>query len=144
MQNPASKGGVRKASSSAGDLVFLRLQDLLAAVHARFQVDVVRTAKFARAVVFDIGVHVEPVVGAAHARARFRLFTLGDGHGTVPESGLAAHPYGTRERAPVNAARRRWQASNGRIFKPGPSNENGRPEGRPRDAKKKPGPFPAK
>ena len=117
--------------------VCLRLEDLLAAVDACFQVNVVRTAKLARAGVFDIGVHVEPVVRAAHAGAGFRLFTLGDGHGTVQESGYSANPCGTRESAPVNAARTLWQASNGMILRPdlqtkmaGPKAGQGMQEGR--------------
>lgn len=137
-QKTPPRGEVFQAVSSAKDLVFLRLENLFAAVHARFQVDVVRTAKLARGGIFDIRIHVEAIVRAAHTGARLRFLTLGDSHGTIPESGLAAHPCGTRERAPVNAARALWQAPNGRIFSGRPCNEKGRPEGRPRYARRTP------
>src|SRR5271165_6072861 len=58
----------------------LRLQNLAAAIHAAFEVDVVRTSQFARILVLDIGRRFEGVGGAAHAAARGRGFASGDGH----------------------------------------------------------------
>src|SRR5262245_12399451 len=61
--------------------VFLRLQDLLAAVAAALQVDVVRTPEFPRLCVFDVRVLRELVVRPAHAPAGGRGFSLRNGHG---------------------------------------------------------------
>src|SRR5271166_1952065 len=74
---PASDGGA--PGSGLVDRRF-RLQNLAAAIHAAFEVDVVRTAQFARILVLDIGRRFEGVGGAAHAAARGRGFASGDGH----------------------------------------------------------------
>src|SRR5690606_10409313 len=73
------KGRTSRPSISAdaenADLrVFLRRQNLATAVHAGLQVDVVRTAQFARVLVFDVGRTLQSVCGTAHTalgRGRF-------------------------------------------------------------------------
>src|SRR5689334_9279088 len=71
----------RDVSADRGGLSLgLDLEDLTAAVHAGLQVDVVRTAQFARVLVLDIGGTLERVGRAAHATARGRGFSLRNGH----------------------------------------------------------------
>ena len=65
--------------------IVARLKDLTAAVNARFQVHVVRTAQLARIRVFDVGVHRQAVVRTAHTRAGLGFLTLGDCHDGYPE-----------------------------------------------------------
>src|SRR5271165_4562555 len=83
---PASDGGA--PGSGLVDRRF-RLQNLAAAIHAAFEVDVVRTAQFARILVLDIGRRFEGVGGAAHAAARRRGFASGNCHG-FKDSGRTA------------------------------------------------------
>src|SRR6201988_5528349 len=56
------------------------LQHLPALVHAGLEVEVVRTAQLARVLVLDIGGLLQRVGGAAHATARRRGFSAGNGH----------------------------------------------------------------
>jgi hypothetical protein len=70
-------------SGSWASLVFLRRQDLAAAVGAGLQVDVVRALQLAGVSVFDIAVGPERMVRAAHATAGGGDFSLGDGHGLL-------------------------------------------------------------
>src|SRR5690606_29118317 len=70
----------RAGPEPSKDLVFLRRQDLAAAVGAGLQVDVVRALQLARVFVLDIGVRAQGVVGAAHVATRGRYFALRNGH----------------------------------------------------------------
>ena len=69
----------------------LRLQNLSAAIHAALEVDVVRTAQFARILVLDVSWRLEGVGRAAHSAARGRGFASGDGHWW--DSGRAARDF---------------------------------------------------
>src|SRR5882757_4761323 len=59
---------------------FLGLQDLTALVHAALEVEVVRAAEFAGILVLDVSGLLERVRRAAHATARRRGFSAGNGH----------------------------------------------------------------
>jgi len=70
-------------SKTAGSEVlgfFLDLQNLLAAIHAGFKVDMVRATQFARILVFDIGRGSECVSGATHATLGRGSFAFWNGH----------------------------------------------------------------
>src|SRR3954466_9888558 len=60
--------------------LFLGLQDLAALVHAGLEVEVVRTAQFARILVLSVGRLLQGVRRAAHATPRGRCFSSGNGH----------------------------------------------------------------
>src|SRR5690554_1737601 len=80
-ENAAPKDGVSKSRKAAKGLLALRLQDLLAAVHAALQVHMVGTVKLARIRVLDIGRLLQRIGRTAHAALRRGGFPLGDGHG---------------------------------------------------------------
>src|SRR5437016_4481653 len=56
------------------------LQNLAALVHAGLQIEVVRTAQFAGILVLNVSGLLERVRRAAHATARRRGFSAGNGH----------------------------------------------------------------
>src|SRR5712671_4329197 len=58
----------------------LGLQNLTALVHAALEVEVVRAAEFAGILVLDVSGLLERVRRAAHATARRRGFSAGNGH----------------------------------------------------------------
>src|SRR4051812_41111222 len=63
------RAGARQFSARGKSGFGLDLEDLPAAIHAGFQVDVVRPAQFARILVLDIGGLLQRVGGPAHAAA---------------------------------------------------------------------------
>ena len=69
-----------------GDIrtLLLRFDHLSAAVHPRFQIDVMRAVKFTGLFVFDIGFRRQSIMGAAHATLGRCRLTLGDSHGSDP------------------------------------------------------------
>ncbi|SOR28840.1 protein of unknown function [Methylorubrum extorquens] len=82
-RGPRGAVGARAVALRLGGL---HLQNLTAAVHAGLQVDVVRTAQFARVLVLDIGRGLEGVGGAAHAATGGGGLSLRNGHGSVPQA----------------------------------------------------------
>jgi hypothetical protein len=70
----------RGTRRSGVDSLGLRLENLAAPIHAALEVDVVRTAQFARILVFDVRGRLERVGRAAHAAARGGSFASGNGH----------------------------------------------------------------
>jgi hypothetical protein len=77
-------------SEGLKDLVFLRRQNLAAAVGAGLQVDVVRALQLAGVGVFHIAVRPQRMVRAAHATTGGGDFSLGDGHGTLRGLGIGS------------------------------------------------------
>src|SRR4051812_29808171 len=72
----AATGGATSVRSG----VLLGLENLAALVHAGLQVEVVRTAQFARILVFGVGRLLERVGGTAHATPRWRGLSSRNGH----------------------------------------------------------------
>src|SRR3954467_15545805 len=75
---PPAPAFTRNRRDSSG--FFLGLQHLPALVHAGLEVEMVRTAQFAGVLVLDISRLLQRVGGAAHATARRRGFSAGNGH----------------------------------------------------------------
>src|SRR5690606_20564999 len=61
--------------------LFLSLENLTPTIHTALQIDMVRTAKFARVLVLDIGRGLECVSRTAHAALRRRRFSFRYSHG---------------------------------------------------------------
>src|SRR5690606_7743258 len=81
---PANGNGVLKSifgCYAASDL-FLGFEDLTAAIHTALQIDMMRTTKFARVLVLDIGRGLESVSRTAHAALRRRRFSFWYCHGS--------------------------------------------------------------
>jgi hypothetical protein len=79
MAGKAEKGN--RVKPSANGLNFLlRLENLASAILPRFEVDMMRPAKLARVLVFNIGWRAKGVCGAAEAALHPRYFSLGDCH----------------------------------------------------------------
>lgn len=82
------KAGLRRPQDKSGLLryftrnscVLLVCQNLAAPIHTGLQIDMVRTAKLAGILVFDIGRCLERIGCAAHAALRAGHFTFGYGH----------------------------------------------------------------
>src|SRR6266545_1333441 len=72
-------------SSPPSDL-FLRLEDLPAAVHAGLEIDVVGPAQLARILVLHIGRPRQRIGGAAHPAPRRRCFAFRNGHAVLSSS----------------------------------------------------------
>jgi len=83
-----------RGTGTPGSGFGLDLEHLPATIHAGLQVDVVRTAEFARVLVLDIGGLLQGVGGPAHAAARRRGFSFRNGHGKSPATapGLPMRP----------------------------------------------------
>src|SRR3979411_2422796 len=81
-----------RGTGTPGSGFGLDLEHLPSTIHAGLQVDVVRTAEFARVLVLDIGGLLQGVGGPAHAAARRRGFSFRKCHG---ESALIAPPSST-------------------------------------------------
>src|ERR1700730_2314798 len=90
----AGPGPARDNSGQPKSGFGLDLEHLAATIHAGLQVDVVRTAQFARILVLDIGWLLEGVGGPAHAAARGRGFSFRNAHGKSPATapGLPMRP----------------------------------------------------
>ena len=73
-------------------LFALRLQDLLAAIHAALQVHMMGTVKLARIRVLDIGRLRQRIGRTAHAALRRGGFPLGDGHGLRSDCSASGPP----------------------------------------------------
>ena len=71
---------IRQRSFQLRTLVFLGRQNLTATIGAGLQVDVVRTAQFARVLVFGVGIGSQSVVGTTHVATRGRYFALRNSH----------------------------------------------------------------
>src|SRR5690606_32845605 len=73
-------------------LLALRLQNLLAAIHAALQVHMMGTVKLARIRVLDIGRLLQRIGRTAHAALRRGGFPLGDGHGLRSDCSASGPP----------------------------------------------------
>lgn len=69
-----------RAITAQNGSVFFRRQDLLAAIHAGLQVDMVRTAQLAGVLVLDIGRGADGIMATAHAALGRGGFALRDRH----------------------------------------------------------------
>src|SRR5690606_34776819 len=75
-----------------------RLENLAAAIHAGLEIDVVRTAKLAAVLVFDISRRLERVRRTAEATLARRRLPLGHCHGSTPSQRLAGRGRETSRR----------------------------------------------